>query len=181
MPMFNAPMQSAMAPPMKRPYVPYSGQSQPAMPSLPGMTPPMAPMAPPSLPDPAMAAAPPPIDPTMTANTTGGPAGPQAPLRAQAEAQLYKLGRQMQGPGNMFAGFNPNAAPSRPDPLAGLIPQTAPEPQQRQLPQLPLSLQAPMVQQAGQQGQPMRPVDRFPRAARLLGRPQLPSPNGQRY
>ena len=119
----------------------------------------------PQLPDPTMAATPP------MANSTGGPAGPQADVRSGVYSSLYRIGKQMQGRSNMFEHLNPNPEPVQ-DPLAWM--QPAPVEQPRQMPALPPAPPAPTPDQypihlRPQQAAPQRPIDRFPGLANRVG------------
>lgn len=194
MPMFD----SSYPQPQMTSYAPQSygmgmpqgqGQMAPPMPMQPPMGPPMAPQMPmqqaapqlPKIPKPGQL----PVRGGMSTNSTGGPSqGANSALRAGALTQLYRLGKQMDGKANMFGQFDPNMPAPPVDPLAALQPPPVEDP--RVMPQLPPSPQPPPVGPYGPyepQGGMMqqRPIDRFPRAAAMMGRPMLPQPNGQRY
>lgn len=187
---------------------PYPGQPAPYQypnPWMPQPTPPPQPMtpqvpAPPAMsqmapppPMPQMPAAPagPPVPkvgqlpPRANTNATGGPAqGAQSALRSGVHTQLYRLGKQMDGKANMFGQFDPNLAAPAPDPLAWMQPAPVEEP--RAMPALPPAPAGPTPDQypihlRPPQQTPPRPIDRFPGLAARMGRPVMPSPNGQRY
>jgi hypothetical protein len=124
---------------------------------------------PPQIPDPNVGAAPP------TSNPTGGPVpSAHAAERSSVHAQLYRLGKQAQGPQNMFEQFGPQAPAAPPMPGMPLPPPpTDPRYVQAQ-PQPPLP--GPGAMQAAQD-EPPRP---FPRLSRLMGRPILPEPKKQK-
>lgn len=163
----QAPMQQPMpmAPqmPMGMPQMPQQ-QAAPQLPKIPkpGQLPVRGGMAQPST------------------NSTGGPSqGANSALRSGVFTQLYRLGKQMDGKSNMFGQYDPNALPTD-DPLAWMNP--APEPDPRVMPQLPPSPQGPSPAQYMPQGpMPPRPIDRFPRAAAMMGRPLMPQMQGQGY
>jgi hypothetical protein len=120
---------------------------------------------PPQLPDPNVGAAPP------TSNPTGGPAAAHAAERSSVHAQLYRLGKQAQGPANMFEQFGPQppaaASPLPPPEVPPADPRYVQAQPQGQLPgPLPPA-----------QADPPRP---FPRLSRLMGRPILPEPKKQK-
>ena len=163
------------------------GQMAPPPPMQPPMGPPMAPQMPmpqgapqlPKIPKPGQL---PVRGQQMSTNSTGGPSqGANSDLRAGVFTQLYRLGKQMDGKANMFGQYDPNMAPVE-DPMAWMQPPPVEDP--RVMPQLPPAPQAPtpdMYPPHLQQPQPMqqRPIDRFPRAAGMMGRqPMLPP--GQR-
>jgi hypothetical protein len=125
---------------------------------------------PPQLPDPNVGAAPP------SANPTGGPVpSAHAAERSSVHAQLYRLGKQAQGPANMFEQFGPQAPPM--DPMAGMLP--APPPPAGGLTGLPPdhNLPGPSAALSPAQEEPPRA---FPRLSRLMGRPILPEPKKQK-
>lgn len=172
--MFNPQM------PQMTSYAPQSfgmGMQMPVAPPMPSQQ--AAPQLPP-IPKPGQL----PVRGQMSTNSTGGPSqGANSALRAGAYTQLYRLGKQMDGKANMFAGFDPNAMPVE-DPFAFMQPPPVEDP--RVMPQLPPAPQAPTPDMypphlRPQVQAPPRPIDRFPGLAARMGRPALPAPNGRGY
>jgi hypothetical protein len=155
--------------------LPPPGPVAPPVPPASGYPPQFA-QASPQVPDPALAASPPVIDQTQTANTTGGPTQPQ-PERANVGNQLYRMGKQAP-PANPFGGM-PTPPPVVPgggavDPFALLQgaapPQAPPGPLQAQ-PSPPMGPLSPDKEQLG-----TAPHGRFQRLSRFMGHPVVPEP-----